>query len=196
MKFKILGTKIYVSFLFLAPLCLMLFLDKSGFFLPSVLAIVLHETAHLTAMRMLHCNPKEISLIPASVRIVRAVTYRVRNEVIISLAGPLSNLLFFSLFFVAYKVTKNMNFLTFSLINLLFSVFNLLPIKQLDGGLVLYKLLAYFKGEKKAQIILNFISVITGITLLVLGIWLFFNNKNLSVIIMSIYILLSILIKL
>ena len=193
MKFKILGTKIYVSFLFLAPLCLMLFLDKSGFFLPSVLAIVLHETAHLTAMRMLHCNPKEISLIPASVRIVRAVTYRVRNEVIISLAGPLSNLLFFSLFFVAYKVTKNMNFLTFSLINLLFSVFNLLPIKQLD---VLYKLLAYFKGENKAQIILNFISVITGITLLVLGIWLFINNKNLSVIIMSIYILLSILIKL
>ncbi|MBO5725571.1 MAG: site-2 protease family protein [Clostridia bacterium] len=196
MKFKILGTKIYVSFLFLAPLCLMLLLDKSGFFLPMVIAVILHETAHLTAMWMLHCNPKEISLIPASVRIVRSVTVRVRNEIIISLSGPLINILFFSVFFAVFKTTGNMDILNFSLINLLFAVFNLLPVKQLDGGLILYKLLSYFKGENKAQIVLNFISAVTGVLLLVLGIWLFLKNKNFSVIVMSLYILLSILVKL
>ena len=196
MKFKILGTKIHVSFLFLAPLCLMLLLDKSGFFLPMVIAVILHETAHLTAMWMLRCNPKEICLIPASVRIVRSVTVRVRNEIIISLSGPLANILFFSAFFAVYKTTGNMDILNFSLINLLFAVFNLLPVKQLDGGLILYKLLSYFKGENKAQIVLNFISAVTGVLLLVLGIWLFLKNKNFSVIIMSLYILLSVLVKL
>ncbi len=195
MKFKILGTQIYISFLFLAPVCLMLLTDKIGFFLPSFFAVVLHETAHLTAMWMLGCNPKEIRLIPASVHIIRNITYKVRNEVIISLVGPLANILFFILFFALYKFSNNMNILTFSLINLLFAVFNLLPIKALDGGLILYKLLSTALGENKAQIILNFVSLITAVALLFVGVWLFLCNKNFSVIIMAIYILLSVLIK-
>jgi Zn-dependent protease len=114
----------------------------------------------------------------------------------ISLAGPLANILFFAIFFIVYRISENTVVLNFSLINLLFAVFNLLPIKELDGGLILYKLSAAFTGENRARIILNFVSLVTGVALLLLGIWIFLLNKNFSIIILSIYILLSVLIKL
>ena len=196
MKFKIFGTKIHISFLFLEPVTLMIFIDKSGLFLPSLLAVTIHETAHLTAMYMLRCNPKEIRLIPTSICIVRQIEYRHKNEIIISLLGPLANLLFFSAFFVVYRLCGNSEILTFALINFLFAIFNLLPIKALDGGFILYKLLSIKFGENKGQIVLNILSFVLAVMLILAGVFLFLKNKNFSVILMGIYIILSIIIKL
>lgn len=196
MKFKIFGTEIQVTFLFTALLCLMLLTDKSGFFLPSLIAVILHETAHLAAMWVLGCSPKAVKLIPASVQIVRDISSRVKNEILISLFGPLINLLLFAVFLGVYKLTANMNILTFSLINLIFALFNLLPVRGLDGGLILYKILENKLNRNKAEIVLNVTTVTIAVAALIFGIVTVVNGTvNFSLIILSIYLIISVLIK-
>lgn len=196
MKFKIFGTEIQITFLFMAFITLLLAVDKSGYAIPMIFAVTAHETAHLVTMYLLGCNPKVIKLIPASVRIVRDISYKTKNEVLISISGPLINLFFFALFYVVFIFFRKENILTFAIINLIIAVFNLLPVNALDGGVVLKKILMLFFKENKANIILNIITVIFGMVIFVLGVFLVLNSSNFSLIIISLYLLISVLLKL
>lgn len=196
MKFKIFGTEIQITFLFMAFITLLLAVDKSGYAIPMLFAVTAHEAAHLVTMCLLGCNPKAIMLIPASVRIVRDISYKTKNEVLISISGPLINLFFFALFYIVFILFKNENILTFAIINLIIGVFNLLPVNALDGGVVLKKILMLIFKENKANIILNIITVLIGIVIFVLGVFLVLNSRNFSLIIISLYLLISVLLKL
>ena len=50
MKFTFLGTKIYVSFFFTAAITVMLATDRTGYMLPTLFAVIIHEAAHLFVM--------------------------------------------------------------------------------------------------------------------------------------------------
>lgn len=196
MKFKIFGTEIQITFLFMAFITLLLSVDKSGYAMPMLFAVTAHEAAHLITMYLLGCNPKAIKLIPASVRIVREISCKTKNEVLISISGPLINLFFFALFYVVFIFCRKENILTFAIINLIIAVFNLLPVNALDGGIVLKKILMLFFNENKTNIILNIITVIFGMVIFVLGVFLVLNSNNFSLIIISLYLLISVLLKL
>ncbi len=196
MKFKIFGTEIQITFIFIALTSLLLVTDKSGLLLPLLLAVAAHETAHLVTMFLLGCNPKSVMLIPASVRIVRDISYKTKNEVLISISGPLMNLFLFVLFYLCFLIFESETLLTFAVINLITGAFNLLPVNALDGGVVLKKIIAKFLNENKATAILNIVTVLFGIAFFVLGIYLILNEGNFSLIVMSLYLLISVLIKL
>ena len=197
MKFKFLGTKIYISFLFAATVALLIITDKSGNFLPLLAAVILHETAHLVTMRMVHCNPKEINLIPASVQIVRDISVKPAFEVAISFSGPLMNLCLFMIFYIFFLVWGNMQILNFAAINLVLAVFNLLPVKCLDGGVIVYKLLCIKMAHNRAMLTVDILTVLMAVAFLVLGVCMAFRGGvNFSLIIMAIYLLLSVIIKL
>lgn len=197
MKFKLLGTQIHISFLFAAMLALLIITDKSGNFLPFLAAVVLHEISHLITMCLVHCNPKEIKLIPASVQIVREITVKPAFEVAISFSGPLMNLCMFMLFYIFYLIWGNMQVLNFAAINLVLAVFNLLPVKSLDGGVIIYKLLSVKMPHNRAMLTVDILTVLTAVAFLVLGICIVFRGgANFSLIIMAIYLLLSVIIKL
>ena len=197
MRFKLLGTKIHISFLFAAILALLIITDKSGNFLPFSVAVTLHEIAHLITMRIVRCNPKEINLIPASVQIVRDIAARPACEVAISFAGSLMNLCLFMIFYIFYLIWGNMQVLNFAAINLVLAVFNLLPVKGLDGGVIIYKLLCIKMPHNRAMLTVDILTVLTAVAFLVLGVCLAFRGGgNFSLIIMAIYLLLSVIIKL
>ena len=46
MRFKLLGTEFYVSFLFSAVITAMIAFDRTGYILPLLFAIVMHELGH------------------------------------------------------------------------------------------------------------------------------------------------------
>lgn len=197
MKFKLFDTEIYISFLFCAVITIMLLTDKTGFLLPALFAIIMHEIGHLFVMWLLECSPKRVKLIPASIQITTPFQKRYRNDILIATAGPAVNIVLFLTLYFNYLAFGNQITLYFALLNLVIAVFNLLPVKGLDGGTILYCVLAKFKGSDKAAVILRIITLILAVLIIVTAVTLTFRgNFNLSFYIIGIYLLIMSLVKL
>ncbi len=197
MKFKIFSTEINISFFFMAFLTLILIVDKTGFVLPVFLATALHEAGHLAAMCVFDCQPKKINLIPGSIQIVSAFKVKPQGELFILLSGPLANLLFAAVFFALYYFFNFVPFVSFSAVNLLIFAFNLLPVRGLDGGSILYLLLAKIAHNSKCEVILDIISLLCGVIAVFLGVSGILTGKiNLSLAILGLYIIIGVIIKL
>ncbi len=197
MKFKLFGTEIYVSFLFAAVITLMLATDRTGYILPTLFASMVHEAGHLFAMWVKDCAPKKIKLIPASVQITRPVGSNYKTDIVVALCGPIVNIvLFFTLFF-NYLAFKNQTTLYFALLNLIIGLFNALPVSGLDGGTVLFSLIAQKKGVNKATVTLRTISLAFSLIILIIAIILTVKgNVNISLFIIAIYLAVMSIIKL
>lgn len=196
MKFKIFSTEINVSFFFMAVLTLALIIDKTGFILPVFLATALHEAGHLAAMFVLHCQPKIINLIPGSIQIVRGFGVRAQGEFFILLSGPLSNLLFAAIAFMLYYFLKAPFFISFSAVNLLIFAFNLLPVRGLDGGSILYLTLSKIVSSSKCEVILDILSLLCGALAVFLGVsGILMGKINLSLAVLGLYVIMGVIIK-
>lgn len=196
MHLKIFNTKLYISFIFVALICFMLATDRTGFLIPCMLAVILHELGHLFTMWLLECAPKEIKLIPTSIEIVRSFSKKPYGETVIALMGPIVNLFLSLVFYVNYLIFKNEALIVFSLLNLIIGLFNLLPVKGLDGGTVLFNIIAKKQSLDKATKALTLITLICGFIILTLALFLLLNGTfNPSIFIISIYVLVSAIIK-
>lgn len=196
MKFKLFGTKVYVSFAFSLILALLIFFDRTGLAVPMLFAAAFHELSHLFAMWLLGLSPTEINLIPGSVQIVSRFPAGNVKSVLVSLAGPFANLTVFLALFTHSAVFGDNKYLEVSVINLVFALFNLLPLKGLDGGEILTVLLAEKTGYEKAEKIIAFITAVTGAAAVITGIALILRGEmNFSVIIIGIYLTVSALLR-
>lgn len=197
MQIKIKDTEIKITVSFWAILLLLVLFDKSGYIIPSILSVIVHEAAHLITMLILHCAPKQIVLIPSRVQIVRRIEPKPKNEILISFSGPLASIFFFTAFYIFYCIFHEENLLTFAVINLLYGLFNLLPVKNLDGGQILSVALKTKLPENRVNLIINIITLCLSAVTLFFGITLLGGGGiNFSLIILSVYFLLSVLIKL
>ena len=196
MKFKLFGTEIYISFLFAAVITILLATDRTGLIMPSIFAIIMHELGHLFAMWILGCGPKRIRLIPSSVQITSSFSRKYKNDIIIAISGPIVNFVLFFTFLINYKAYSNESVLYFCIINLIIALFNSLPIFGLDGGTVLFIILAKRYNPNKAAVILKFITLIVAVFVLLIAVTLTINHRiNISLYIMAIYFLIGALIK-
>ncbi len=196
MKFKLLGTEIYISFLFCAVITIMLLTDKTGYMLPALFAVFMHEIGHLFMMWVVDCAPKRIKLIPASIQITTPFQKRYRNDILIAASGPIVNIILFLTLYFNFLAFGNQITLYFALLNLIIALFNLLPVKGLDGGTILYCILAKFKGCEKAALILKIITLVLAALIIVMAITLSLRGKfNISFYIMGIYLLITSLLK-
>ena len=196
MRIRLFGTQIYISFLFVALIALMLATDKTGLALPTLFAVVIHEIGHLFCMWLKESTPKSIRLIPASVQITRSVTHRYNNDIAVALSGPTVNLILFCVLYIYYTAFKNQTVLYYALINLIVGCFNLLPVIGLDGGTALFSIIAQKKDVNRAMLTLKIITLSVGTAILLLAVSLTLRgNINISVYIISIYLILSVLIK-
>lgn len=189
MKFKLFGTKIYISFLFCATLCLMLAIDRTGLIIPTLFAVFIHECGHLLAMWAADCQPRAIRLIPTSVQIIRGFSHKKYGEAAIAVCGPAANLVLFGVLMANYAVTKAEPPLTFAVLNLVIALFNLLPVSGLDGGTLLTLFIAKFTDIYKAESIVRIVTVVFAFVAFLLGVYLWISNTvNISVFIVAMYL--------
>lgn len=189
MKFKFLGTEIYVSFLFCAVLCFMLAIDRTGLIIPTFFAIFIHEGGHMLAMWAAECQLRAIRLIPTSVQIVRGFSPKRGGEVAITLCGPAANLLMFCVLGLNYLFFKSEQSLIFSMLNLVIALFNLMPVSGLDGGTLLAAILARFTDIYRAERIVKIITAAFSFIAFLFGVYLWVSHSvNLSVFIVAIYL--------
>ena len=196
MRFRIFGTEFYVSFLFAAVITAMLAFDRTGFILPLLFAVLIHELGHLVAMWILDCAPKRIRLVPAAVEITTKIQSGGKYEIFIALCGPTVNLLLFASLFVNYLAFGNDSYLTVGLIILLIGLFNLLPVTGLDGGTVLFNILCRKTEPSKAALIMRIINFSVAAAALIAAITLCFKGQfNLSFFILALYLAVMSIIK-
>lgn len=197
MRFRFFGTEIYISFLFSAVIAFMIATDRTGLVIPTLFSVLLHEVGHLIFMWIFECEPKSIKLVPASISITRGMSAKKYGDLLISLAGPMVNLIMFCSLYVNFLITKSAFSLDCALINLAFFTFNMLPVSGLDGGTILKIILSKkFKDPLKAERIVRIITLAVGLLVGVIGITLIINGElNISVFIVAIYIIISAFIR-
>ena len=196
MRFKVFGTQVYISFLFVAVIAFMLATDRTGLVIPTLFASFIHEAGHLFAMWVCECQPKSIKLIPASVQITRGFSTKPNGEVAVSLCGPVANLLVFAVLLINYLFFKNITVLTFAILNLILCIFNLLPVSGLDGGTLLTIFIAKNTDLYKAQGIVRIITAVMSAVVFVLGVYMWTCGKfNISVFIVAVYLLMCCMLK-
>ncbi len=193
MSFKIFGIKFVVSVPFAVMLAFLLLMDTTGLMSASLVAVTAHETGHLVAMKCVKCPPTEIKFGIGGVLIVGHSFSTFFENIIISLSGPLVNLLLFSLLWGLGALTNSFTLLTFSVVQLIVGAVNLLPVKGLDGGTVIKLLLLKFT-KFNVDLVCNIVSIVFACVMLVLGFGVAVENvSNPSLLLLSIYIIILML---
>ena len=196
MRFKILGTEIYVSFFFAAVIAFMLAVDRTGLVIPTLFASFIHETGHLFAMWVAECQPKRIRLIPSSVQITRGFAKKKGGEIAISICGPAANVAVFLVLILNYCFIKDEKTLNFALLNLILAVFNMLPVSGLDGGDILYEIILKKSTHEKALMTVRTVTAVLSVALFICGVYMWVCGKfNLSVFIVAVYLFIGCIIK-
>ena len=186
MIFTLFGIKVYISYFFISMLTILSAVDETEIFVPMVLSIILHESAHLLILFLFGCKIGKIKLTIGEIGI-EYLTPPDKTATLFSLvAGPIMNFTV-SLIFLYFGID-----LLFG-INLILGFINLLPIKGLDGGSVIEKIFEGHISNKMTSLLLNVTSVFTVIVFLILNFSLLDNNY--SVYIFCIYLILPIILK-
>jgi len=168
-KFKLFdfqGTPVTVGIWFL------LLLPMTGFnvnvFLSVFIAVMVHEMAHAFIAKRYGYGVYgiHIDLLIGSASIDSNIHQR--DSIPISAAGPISNLVLFVIATLLQYSFVNDFITTFANINLIFFIFNILPIYPMDGGYILRDfLMLNMRDRWKGAYIAAVVSLITSIGLLI-----------------------------
>lgn len=170
------------------PLLLVAFATKSQmtFFL-SYGIVLIHELCHLFAALCLDVKVFSMVVMPfgMTVRLDPAMMQTPKKEVLVALAGPLSNafMLLFGIFFS--PIAPSLNYDLFLIINGAMLLLNLLPIPPLDGGRILRAAVVQNIGLVSAARVMRRISFVCISIICTAGIFLllyFHGNPSLIMI--------------
>lgn len=206
------GIRVSVHWTFLLIIAWVIFIDiQQGFKVQQIiysvvfilfifLCVVIHELSHSLAARRYGIPTRSITLLPiGGVADLQKMPEQPKQELVVSIAGPLSNLFIALVLWVTLSLTGNFqvattdftaitrdNFLiVLTFANLLLALFNLLPAFPMDGGRVFRALMAmYMSREKATYAAMNMGKVFAFI----LAVWGVFVNPFLIFIAIFIYI--------
>lgn len=135
-----------VSFSFFAVLGLLVCTDRDGVSFMCAAVFLIHELAHLAVMLIERKPPRRIELYGGGIHIIGGST-----DLIAVSAGVAVNILLFLIF--GLVPWENGRIRLFGAVNLIAAAFNLLPLGELDGKLMLDKAIIYAFPADKAVIV-------------------------------------------
>lgn len=194
MKFRFKGVDFEITFLFVALITFMITLNISSNVLITVASSLLHEMGHLLTMSAVGNKPQCVRLEITGINIKRAQSIKIstKNELLIALGGPFVNAIIFIICCFVICFYQSEFSMTVACINLILMIFNLLPVKRLDGGMALYFLLSRRFDTEICSKILTITSIIFITVIYIWGFYVFIaNGYNFSVIIIAIFLTLS-----
>lgn len=149
--------RVAVSPLFLCVLFLFYLMDRQNLLLPILAAAALHEVGHVAAVYCVggRIDRFRLTAFGGELRICHPEQMSYGGELLSVLAGPGVNLACALLFAQAGKLFAWEAGYVFSGIHLLLGFFNLLPIRQLDGGRALYLLICWLAEPITAERVMH-----------------------------------------
>ena len=150
-------TKIKFGF-FSLMLIIAFFVTGNKYTFICIFAAVLHELGHIAAACLLDVGISEFTFGALGARLLLSdKVYSYRQEIILSAAGPISNVIFALLAYVLLDGEKPEIFITFSLF---LAILNLLPIRTFDGGRIFECILLHFLPIPLSKLIIDISSFI------------------------------------
>lgn len=172
------------------------FTGKVFSFIIYTLSAVIHEMGHYIQSEKLGYALKKIVLMPYGALIkgdLEGVRYK--DECLISLAGPLYNLII-AVFCVALWWLIPDSYPYTDLIvtaNLSLAIINLIPCYPLDGGRFLLATLSLFLPRKTAKNIVKALGLLFAFILLILFVYSIFTTLNLTLLFFSLFMWVGVL---
>ena len=117
----------------------------------TVSAAFFHEAGHFIALRLSGGNAEGLIITADGFRIKYAGMQSYAKEVFILLAGPAASLVFSIIAAAAAVRFISETLLRAAGLSLIYCAFNLLPVCPLDGGQVLFAIIAYNYGPRAAE---------------------------------------------
>ncbi len=129
-----------------------------GVLLAAFAFVILHEYGHVFAARCVGIPCKEVSIYPiGGVASIDMAPNRPREEFIVTVAGPMVNVVLAFLFLPAWIISMNYGWeevskylLMGTIINVSLVVFNVIPAWPLDGGRIFRSILAFIMDYRTA----------------------------------------------
>lgn len=189
MRFKIFDVNFYISVPFAVLMSFMLVTDKTGLMGISLFAVILHELGHLIAMKIIKCAPNSIELKIGGVLIRNKSFGGFKDSIIVSVSGPLFNLIAFVLLYISGTFLKSDFLLANAVVQIIVGGVNLLPVKGLDGGAVMDIILRCIM-VRNVGLTTAVISILTACVVTVAGLAILVKNvSNPSLLLLGIYLI-------
>lgn len=151
---------------------IMILFGYTEILLPLILAVIIHEAGHYLAVTAMGGSIENITFNAGGLKMLyNSGSFTYMQDTLCVLAGPFAGI-------IAAYITSHCGFLVFSGINLSISLFNLLPIRPLDGGKILFNLFSIF-FDFRAVYIIRYIEALFLILLTVLSVYVYvITNGN------------------
>ncbi|MDD7676210.1 MAG: hypothetical protein PUJ09_06220 [Eubacteriales bacterium] len=156
--------KLRISIFGILMLLILLFGDSTGYALIAVIAAAVHETGHIVAALILRMRLDSFSLGLLGARLGLSLPlYSYRKELLLSLSGPVSNIVTGGAAIYIYNVCRAADsgpepLLFFSVASMFLAGLNLLPVQSFDGGRIFMCLAAPVMGIFTAERVLRILS--------------------------------------
>lgn len=182
LEWRLGGVRCRVSLLFPALVTALLLIQPDGLAVSCLLASLIHEGGHLLVMLTLGVPPCACTLGAFGMRMNidnQLVNYK--KNLLISLAGPLTNGVVAVILFWLHAYDAAM-------VHLVLAALNLLPAAALDGGEILRCGLCLLGLDRCTRWALRLSSVLVLLPLAAISGWLFVQEKNWTLLIVSAYL--------
>lgn len=178
LEFSIKGVKVCLRFSFFAVICLLMLIDRSTYILWGLYACMIHEIGHLIIMSIMDVRVYKIIFYGVGIKIVPKTRkiISVYREIFILSGGCLINFLMFGIFYLLSGGDETLEF--FGVLNLVTGIFNILPLKNFDGGKIAELLIENYISINKQTKAKNILKVICTVILTAGGIYLIVSGKG------------------
>lgn len=158
----------------------------SGSFYPIfyALAALLHETGHVLALYFYGHKVDNIKFVGFGIRIDKSCMLSYRQEIVVSLAGPLMNVFLCSLFGILHIVLKERFLLEICFANAGYAFLNLLPLPPLDGYKIIKDTAFTALPVRYADLLVKTVNVVTVLMILLFVLCSRYNNFSLYLVIL------------
>ncbi|MEA4825472.1 MAG: M50 family metallopeptidase [Clostridium sp.] len=185
---------IKVSKLFIPYIILLIIIGFKGKIIVSFLLVFLHEIVHYTVARKLGFKGFDIEILPigAVLRFKDLDDADPKEDLIISLSGPLFNLIFALVAYCINIIWPNHYFHTLYMSNLALGIFNFIPAFPLDGGRIVRDILSlktFYKRANKITVKLSYF--IGGLITFYSIILIFIDRRSISTMIIGFFIIVA-----
>ncbi len=156
--------------------------------------LLIHEYAHFFVAYLYGYSFEKITFSFHGAQIKGNNYFSRKHDIIISLAGPFTNIILVVIFMALWWVFPEIYFHTVLFVNanLYIAIFNLFPIFPLDAGRVVLNLLKNKTSKSKAYKIMKIISYISVVLFSGLFFYSAFHSINLNLFFISLFIFLAI----